>query len=446
MKNILASIALLIGFAATAQDHFSGISTSNRVGILNGMLNPSEYANLSKKFEVNLNGLSINVANNRIGFSDLSSNANLEDLIFKGTTPVNMRLDGEFVGPGFAMRILKWGFGVSTKAVVKFDIIDVDPTIGDAIVNNNIVFNTTLLNNPNNQRLSGITYGEVGLSAARTIVDNDKHRFSAGITFKLLFPGSYSNFGLSNLNGTITQDGTGAYLTTSQPANLNIAYSGNLADSFTNFSDYTSSVFGGLNGMATDIGVNYQLKDGKTNHKIKLGLAIRNMGSMTFNNSNNQSTNYTLNPIPYSNKLDLSIFQNVDNLRDVETILINNNYVTKVDGNTKFKVNLPTLITLYGDFKIIPKVYVTGYMQRKLKKDEANDQISALNIYSITPRVKLGFFEAYLPIANNDVSGTNVGFGFGLGGFYLGSGSIITALTNDSKQADFYTGFRWGFL
>jgi hypothetical protein len=65
---------------------------------------------------------------------------------------------------------------------------------------------------------------------------------------------------------------------------------------------------------------------------------------------------------------------------------------------------------------------------------------------SITPRVKLGFFEAYLPIANNDVSGTNVGFGFGLGGFYLGSGSIITALTNDSKQADFYTGFRWGFL
>jgi len=176
----------------------------------------------------------------------------LEELIFKGNSPVNMRLDGEIVGPGFAMRFLKWGFGVSTKAVLKFDIIDVDPTIGDAIVNNNVVFNTTLLNNPNNQRLSGITYGEVGLAAARTLVDNEKHRFSAGITFKLLFPGSYSNFGLSNLNGTITQNGTGAYLTTSQPANLNIAYSGNLANSFTNFSDYTSSLFGGLNGSATD--------------------------------------------------------------------------------------------------------------------------------------------------------------------------------------------------
>jgi hypothetical protein len=449
MKKILASIALLIGFGASAQDHFSGISTSNRVGILNGMLNPSEYANLSKKYEINLNGLSINVANNRIGFSDLSSNTNLEELIFKGNSPVNMRLDGEIVGPGFAMRFLKWGFGVSTKAVLKFDIIDVDPTIGDAIVNNNVVFNTTLLNNPNNQRLSGITYGEVGLSAARTLVDNEKHRFSAGITFKLLFPGSYSNFGLSNLNGTITQNGTGAYLTTSQPANLNIAYSGNLANSFTNFSDYTSSLFGGLNGMATDIGVNYQLKDGKSNHKIKLGLAIRNMGSMTFKDNNNYSSNYTLNIQPtFQNPqgLDLNSFSNIDNLSDVETILINNGYLTTTPVKKEFKVNLPTLFTFYGDFKILPKVYVTGYMQRKMKKDEANDQISALNIYSITPRVKLGFFEAYLPIANNDVSGTNVGFGFGLGGFYLGSGSIITALTNDSKQADFYTGFRWGFL
>jgi hypothetical protein len=373
----------------------------------------------------------------------------LEELIFKGNSPVNMRLDGEIVGPGFAMRFLKWGFGVSTKAVLKFDIIDVDPTIGDAIVNNNVVFNTTLLNNPNNQRLSGITYGEVGLSAARTLVDNEKHRFSAGITFKLLFPGSYSNFGLSNLNGTITQNGTGAYLTTSQPANLNIAYSGNLANSFTNFSDYTSSLFGGLNGMATDIGVNYQLKDGKSNHKIKLGLAIRNMGSMTFKDNNNYSSNYTLNIQPtFQNPqgLDLNSFSNIDNLSDVETILINNGYLTTTPVKKEFKVNLPTLFTFYGDFKILPKVYVTGYMQRKMKKDEANDQISALNIYSITPRVKLGFFEAYLPIANNDVSGTNVGFGFGLGGFYLGSGSIITALTNDSKQADFYTGFRWGFL
>ena len=62
------------------------------------------------------------------------------------------------------------------------------------------------------------------------------------------------------------------------------------------------------------------------------------------------------------------------------------------------------------------------------------------------PRVNLGFFEGYIPISNNDIAGTNIGIGFRLGGFYLGSSSIFTALTSDSKQADVYTGFRFAFL
>ncbi len=289
----------------------------------------------------------------------------------------------------------------------------------------------------------------VGLSAARTLIDNDKYSLSAGITFNILFPGSYSNFGLSNLNGTITQNASGAYLTTNQPASLNIAYSGNLADSFTNFSDYSQSIFGKLNGATTDIGVNYEWKDGAKNYKIKGGLAIKNLGSMTFKDSNNYSTNYTLNIQPNVQNpqgLDLNLFNNVDNLHDVETILTNEGYLTKAPVKTDFKVNLPTLLSLYGDFKIIPKIYVTGYLQRRLKKDNENDQVTALNIFSVTPRINLGLFEGYIPISNNDVSGTSVGLGFRFRGFYIGSSSIFTALTSDSKQADLYTGFRWAFL
>ena len=274
----------------------------------------------------------------------------------------------------------------------------------------------------------------------------NKHTFSAGLTVKLLFPGSYTNVGLNNLNGQITETATGAFLTTNGPANLNIAYSGNLAERFSQADDYTKSVFGGLNGMATDIGFNYIWKDEKSKYKIKGGMSIRNIGSMTFNNSNNSSTNYTLN-IPASNPLNLSDFENANNLSEVENILLApaNNYLSQTPNKSAFKVNLPTLFTLYGDFKIVPKIYITGFMQQKMKNDEDNAQITGLNIYSVTPRVNLGFFEAYVPISNNDISGTNVGLGFRLGGFYIGSGSIITALS-DSKQVDLYTGFRWAFL
>lgn len=446
MKKIIVTFGLLIGFGVFAQDHFSGISTSNRVSILNGDLNPAEFSNLSKKFEVNIYGLSFNVNNNKIGFKDLTSDTNLEDLIFKGKEAVNMRIDGQILGPSFAMKWMKWGFGITTKANVEFDVVNVDPTIGNAIYNNDLLLNTTLLNKPGNQRLVGTSYGEVGLSAAKTIFENDKHSFDAGITLKFLFPGSYSNFGLSGLSGTITQTSNGAFLTTNQPANLNIAYSGGLAESFSNIGDYTKSIFGGLDGVATDIGITYQWKDGKSKYKIKGGMAIRNIGSMTFKDNKNYATNYTLN-IPISNPLDLSLFDNVNNLSDVEDILTANGYLVNQPRNkTNFKVNLPTLFTLYGDFKIVPKVYVTGYLQQKMRKDTGNDQITAVNIFSVTPRVNLGFFEAYIPVSNNEIAGTNIGIGFRLGGFYLGSSSLFSSLTSDSKQADLYTGFRWAFL
>ena len=440
MKKIILIFLLFNSLFAISQEHFSGISTSNRVGILNSNINPAELPNLSKKFEVNIYGMSFNVANNKIGFSDFSSDTNLETLLFTGTEPVNARINTEIMGPAFAMKWNKWGFAFTTKAHAMFDMVNVDPTIGNAITNDNLVLNTTLLNNSGNQKLSGTSYGEIGLSAGRTIYEKDNHKFSVGITLKILFPGSYSNFGLSKLDGTIVQSAGNAYLTTNSPASLNIAYSGNLAESFTNFDDYSKSIFGGLNGFSGDIGLNYQYKS-----VLNLGLSLRNLGSMTFKDDNNYSTNYVFTTQGNS-PLDLSLFNDIDNLSDVEQILIDGGYLSKNPEKKDFSVKLPTIINAYADVKIIPKFYVTAFLQQKTNKDEANEQITASNIFSITPRVNLGFFEGYIPLTFHEISGTNVGIGFRLGGFYLGTSSMITALINDSKQGDVYLGFRWGFL
>ncbi len=212
-------------------------------------------------------------------------------------------------------------------------MIDIDPTIGNAITNDNLILNTTLLNSPNNQRLSGTSYGEIGFSLARTLIDKEKHKFSAGVTLKLLFPGSYANFGLSKLDGEINQVGGNAFLTTNSLASLNIAYSGSLANSFTNFDDYLESLFGGLNGFSGDIGVNYQWKNAN-GYKLNAGLAIRNMGSMTFKDDNNASTNYTFTTQGNS-PLDLSLFEDVESLSEVEDILTNNGYLSQAEGKKR---------------------------------------------------------------------------------------------------------------
>jgi hypothetical protein len=427
-----------------AQDHFSGINMSNRVGLLNASINPAELSNLSSKYEVNLFSASVNVANDKIGFSDIVNGENIEDLLFKGNDPVNMRVDAEIYGPGFAMRLNKWAFGITTKATAKLNLIDIDPKLADAINSDNIVGSSTI-SNDYNQRLNGTSWGEVGFSLARNLFENETHKFNAGATLKLLFPGSYTNLGVDKFQGTINNIAAEAYLNNTQ-ANINIAYSGNFKDGFTDFSNYSESVFGKINGVAADFGVNYLWKD-KDSYKIKAGLAVRNIGGMTFEDDANSSTDYALNiqsTLANPNGLALSQFQDAKNLQEVETILQNDGYLTKTESSKSFKVNLPTVFSAYADIKVVPKFFVALYTQQKLGDDTKDNQITTQNVVSVTPRFSLKNFEVYSSWASNEISGTTGGLGFRVYGFYMGSSSVVTALTSDTKQADFYIGYRLG--
>ena len=457
MKKILFISLVFIGFNSYSQEHFTGLTTSSRGGLLAGAMNPAEFANANKKIEVNLYGLSVNGSNNKIGFEDIISGKNLETILFAPGEAVNARLDAEVYGPSVGIKLLGWGFGVSTKVNGKLNVVDVEANLGDALVNG--ATQNIPLKFENNQRVVGTTWGEVGLSIARTILDSENNKFSIGATMKLMFPGSYSNIGLSSFDANITKVGTDYFLNTNKAANLNIAYSGNLGNSFTDFSDYSKSIFGGLNGFVGDIGVSYQRKDksildvvkNRNKYKLSIGASIKNIGSMTFKDDNNYNTNYQLNiqsTITNPNGLNLADLQSVDNLNQIETILKDKGYLSNSANKTDFVVKLPTTLVAYADLKLISKLYISGYIQQKLSDDSDNDQITAQDYITITPRINLGFFEAYVPLSDSEISGFNAGFGFRLGGFYLGSGSAITSFLDqkNSKQADIYTGFRWGFL
>ena len=138
---------------------------------------------------------------------------------------------------------------------------------------------------------------------------------------------------------------------------------------------------------------------------------------------------------------------NAESLTDIEKILKDSGYLGVQNRENKdFKVKLPTVLNLYADLKVVSKLNVTLFLQQRTNDNNSNDQIISQNSFSITPRVNLGFFEAYVPVGFNEFSGTTGGFGFRLGGFFLGSNSVITALTSDSKQADIYFGTRFGIL
>ena len=448
MKKIIVIVLLFIFNESFTQEHFSGINISRRVGQLNASFNPAELTNMSNNFEISAFNTSINVSNNKISFGDIvNSDQDIEDLIFDGNEPANMRLDLLVNGPAFAMKYKKWAFGISTTAVAKANIIDVDVNLGDALANSGInsVLGTTTISSNFNQKINAATWGEIGLTAARDVFENDKYKFSAGANLRLLFPSSFTNFGADKFNGTIVNTVTNHDLTDTQ-ANLNIAYSGPIADGFTdanNFNDFFSS---GINGYAVDLGFNFKIKvqDNPKDYKFNSGLSIRNIGSMTFKSDNNESTNYSLN-ISNTQFLDLNQFENVDNIKDIEQILLSSGYLTKQSDQKDFTIKLPTLFTAYADLKLMNRLYVSAYTQQKLADDSENDFSTTQNSITLTPRFSGENYEIFVPLSDNEISGFTGGFGFRLGGFFMGSGSILTAVLDDTKQADLYLGFRIGF-
>lgn len=227
---------------------------------------------------------------------------------------------------------------------------------------------------------------------------------------------------------------------------VNVAYSGSLANDFTDSGNFTDFFAGGLNGSAVDIGVNYQWKDiDNTGYKLNAGLAVRNLGSMTFKDDNNVSRNYALEVGP-GESLDLNQFEDVESLTDLEEILLDNpEFFTASNAQSDFKVKLPTMISAYADVKLHNKWFASAYIQQKMNEDNDNQQISMQNIVTITPRYSGNFFEAYTPLSHNEISGFTAGVGFRLGGFFMGSGSLLSAAFTDTDQADAYFGFRFGF-
>ena len=452
MKKPLLFAFALLTTGLYAQEHFAGINTSRRTGLINSTINPAELTNLKTKYEVNVLSFSANVSNNKISFGDLvGGDSDFEDMIFSGNEALNMKADIEILGPAFAFKIEKWAFAITTAAKVKANITDVDTRLGRALSDGSdgLTVAGSFIAAGSNQKVTGTSWGEIGFSGARDIFENDMHKFSAGVTFKLIFPGSYANIGADKFTGNVALGSgvnAGDAVLKNASTSINVAYSGSLADGFTDAGNFTDFFAGGLNGFSTDLGFNYQLKDQQNDGKyiLNAGLSLRNLGSMTFKDDNNESSNYSLD-VSGTEEFNLSQFEGVDNLEDIQAILDNDPLVTKGTPQKDFKVKQPALISTYADVKVYNNWYVTGFLQQRLGDDEKNDQIVSQNVFTVTPRYSAEWFEAYMPISSNEISGFTAGIGVRLGGFYIGSGSLLSAAVTDTDQADAYLGFRFGF-
>ncbi|WP_306350443.1 DUF5723 family protein [Flavobacterium sp. '19STA2R22 D10 B1'] len=426
-----------------AQGQFTGINTSQKGGHFSTDANPAELLNSSTKYSFTIFGLSANASNNKVGLLDVFNKKDLEDILLEDNKGIiNLRFDTEIIGPGFAVKLKKWAFSVGTKTYAKGNAIRINTTLGNVIHDKVNGVETHSIENLNNQRINATAWSEIGFTIARTISEDKEHKFNIGTTLKLLFPGTYGNIAAQNFRGTLVYSPNSISLTNTT-AQLDIAYSEKLANGIPQAGEYIPLAYGKLNGFAIDFGINYMWKDDDENDYLaNTGIAVRNLGSMTFSSHKNSFTSYRLN-VPNGSFLQIDNFDN--DISTIEQQLINSGYLQIMETNPDIKVKTPAVLAAYLSLKIIPKWYVTLYAQGKLGNDSKNNQITTQNTFSVTPHFTTGNLEIYSPWATNEISGFTGGIGIRLGGFFIGSESIITGVVSNTKQGDIHIGYQFNF-
>ncbi|MCC5938805.1 MAG: hypothetical protein JJU34_16110 [Lunatimonas sp.] len=439
MKKFLPMVMLcaLPVTAIFAQSPFLGVQNGPRKGMQSAIMNPAEITALSKKVEVHLVSAHVGINNDVLTFQDILNDADLLELALeKADGPMNLRTEVAALGPSVGFSVGKWSFGIATQGFVKADIIDLDASIANALFGDSWESSSqtfTSLTSSYNQRIVAAGWSELDLLLGREVFAIGPHHFAAGANLRLILPSLYASMGFGEFRGTLIEDEQGTFLSDAR-GELSIAYS----DATIN-EDFRYGL-GSLSGFAMDLGGNYQWRKSGGRSFVHAGLAIKNIGGMSFGtNSTNRS--YAMN-VPANQR-----FQ-IDNLEgdfeDIEEQLLESGYFTVSRGSEGLSVNLPTLMNLYGEISPAKVFHASLFIQRRLSNEANNNVITAQNMIVLTPRLVLGSFQIYSPWAHNQVSGLTGGLGIQAGGFFIGSNALLTGTLANSMQADFHMGFSFG--
>jgi hypothetical protein len=158
---------------------------------------------------------------------------------------------------------------------------------------------------------------------------------------------------------------------------------------------------------------------------------------------------YSVNiPAPTAAKPGFNLLNlaSITSLTQLEGLLLSSGYMTKdSQSNADVQIKLPTTLQAYASLRVFNRLNLDANAQYNVRQGTGNKEITSPNTITLIPRFQTKYFEIYSPWSTHEISGINGGLGIRIAGFYLGSGSVITALQNNSKQMDVYTGYQIGF-
>ena len=431
---------------------FEGFRTSRFSGVQGLLSNPASGATSVYKWDVNLFSIHAAAQNNNATFSISDFNSSFDSDILdqqltgENADPTNALLGLDILGPSAMFRIGKAGtFGITTRARLMVNFDGIDGTLLNQFADGGNAYPTTFnINGDQRTTLNG--WSEIGFSYSREMYSNQKVNLYGGVTVKLMGSDFNGYLNGNNIRGTLDQDASQDEFLTNTNGSIGFAFGGTSFEgegmSFFNFETLTPGF---------DLGVQLELKGNQPQYKggyqVKFGLSLLDIGSLKYDPDPQRSGAYNVN-IGANQQFYLSAFDNID-LDNIKNVFDNNpQYFNVASGGSgaPYNVSLPTRLLADVDYNLTKGWFVNLMGQVSLASTGSSKPYNPAYYsgFVLTPRYESRAFGFWLPVQYNQVSSFNAGIGLKLGPLYFGSGSIVSALLGESRQADAYIGLRFG--
>lgn len=439
MKLKVFFLATLFLFSCrTSSQSYIGYAVDNYSGIHGVLFNPASVVDSNFRTDINLFSVSTFVGSDYFGIDLKTALESKDGFTIEGDVQRFPKEDNQFflnfdvLGPSVMFNLSpKSSIAITTRVRAFMNLNNINGTLFESLeegFDEEEDFDFALNN------FSGTihSWGEIGLTYGRIILNEDSNFLKGGVTLKYL-QGAGSNFTHSSA-ASGSYDADTRFLNTS--GSLSYGYTEGFNTGDIDYSNLTS-------GFGADLGLVYELRPedeldleagqrGHSDYKLKLGLSITDLGSIKYSGS-------TVTTYDLENSISGELFEE----EDLQGVLEGNYGYEGTEEVVEAKINLPTAMHALVDYKFRNRLFMAVHGSFSLVEEGKEQTNRIINTVTAVPRFESRWFSFYIPVGVRQYDGFSMGAGLRLGPLSVGSGSVISNYFTDSaKTADFYFGLK----
>jgi hypothetical protein len=456
-KFFLSTLLLLLGFLNfTYSQDYLGFANSAFAGVNGIDVNPAFIVNNPRKWDVTIAGINVAAANSYLGLNTKGRKhlLSLNPDPFDQKNYITYNSNGKPVSVFFATNVSlpsfmftrkshqdAFAFTARTRGYINVD--GVPSTVAHAIINgknDSAIFNQDL----SAVRVSAqaMIWSEYGITYGKTIAQTSNERLNVAGQLKFL-QGIYAMYlFINNVNYKFYKEDS--VLVVSSLVHYGVSPNLEFNPSSIKFG------FGAKPALGLDLGATYEFypltnvrtrmsSESKTTpfqneYKYKIGLSIQDLGWLKYMkplNARDFTAEY--------NNLDFNSLQTGGStpLADANDSLAKK--FTMVPNDNKFRMNLPTVVSLQSDYYAGKNIYVNSTLNYAFQFSNNEDKIHEVTTFSITPRWDWKYLGTYFPFSYNKYSHVRAGASLRLGPLIFGTADLLPLISNrDIKGVDFH--------